>query len=90
MESGPDCGQLCGTVTLAAVEGHDPLTSTASMFEAVQQRCALRESLNVTLRSTETTIAVPCVANLATPTAYALTQAPPIALNRPGESPRLS
>jgi len=80
MENGPDCGQLSGTVTLVAVEGHDPLTSSASMFEAVQQRCARRESLNVTLRSREATIAVPCVANLATPTAYALTQAPPIAL----------
>lgn len=80
MENGVDCGPLAGTVTLASVEGHDPLASSALMFEAVQQRCERRESLTVTLRGSATSIAITCAAGLVTPTAYALTEAPMIAL----------
>ncbi len=80
MENGTDCGPLAGTVILAAVEGHDPLAESALMFEAVQKRCERRESLTVVLRGSETPVIVSCAAELVTPTAYALTQAPMIAL----------
>lgn len=80
MDNGADCGSLAGTVTLASVEGHDPFGGARAMFEAVQTGCAHREPLAVVLRGSEATITIPCTANLVTPSAYALTQAPLIAL----------
>jgi len=80
MESGTDCGPFAGTVTLASVEGHDPLANSAVMFEAVQQRCERRGSLTVMVRGSATPIAITCAADLAMPTAYSLMEAPLIAL----------
>ncbi|MBX9575645.1 MAG: hypothetical protein K2X07_08405 [Caulobacteraceae bacterium] len=80
MENGDDCGPFAGTVVLATVEGHDPVTGAAAMFDAVQSKCARREPVGVVLQGNATGFSIPCGADLATPAAYLVTDAPPIGL----------
>lgn len=80
MENGRDCGALSGTVILTAIEGRDPVASSAAMFEAVQDRCAQRQPINVTVRGAAEGVTIPCDAELVTPTAYSVVDAPAIGL----------
>jgi hypothetical protein len=74
------CGPLSGDAPLATVEGVDPLAQPQAMFEAVQARCAANAPVRLTRRDDGAALTVPCGKPLNAPTAYAITEAPTLAL----------
>lgn len=74
------CGPLSGDAPLATVEGLNPLEQPQAMFEAVQARCALNEPVRFVRRDTGAESTTVCAKPLNVPTAYAIADAPALAL----------
>ena len=75
------CGPLTGEIPLKTIEGFDPLTAAPGAFAAAQARCAASEPVRLVRRDNDAVIEVPCGKPLAPPIAYAITEAPTLALN---------
>lgn len=79
MDNDAACGALAGDLELGKIEGFDPMADARPMFEAVQTRCAAGEPVRFTARGQTMVREALCKTPLATPLAYALTIAPPLA-----------